>query len=103
MLETIRESWGWTGLRPVEILAQNSFGNVLVRDVDEKVWRICPEELSCEIVALNEAQYQELLVSDDFQRDWVMTRLVKQARSDRRREMLLLQVSNRIGRRVRGR
>lgn len=80
MLTTIRESWGWTGLKPADIAATNAFGNVIVRADDGTYWRICPEELKCQVVAQDEAAFNSLWTSDDFQVDWQMTRLVDLAR-----------------------
>ena len=79
MLEIIRDAWGWIGLEPAEVVTQNSFGNLIVRDADECYWRICPEELSCEIVARNEAEFAVLASGEEFQTDWEMSRLVEVA------------------------
>ncbi len=81
MLTTIRESWGWTGLDPAAVTATNAFGNVLVRAADGAYWRICPEELSCKVVAGNDAEFDALLGSEEFQIDWQMTRLVRIAQT----------------------
>lgn len=79
MLTTIRESWSWTGLKPADIQAANAFGNLIVRADDGAYWRICPEELKCEIVARDAAGFDALWASEDFQVDWQMTRLVELA------------------------
>ncbi len=75
-LQAIRDSWGWTGLDPAAVAATNAFGNVLVRAANGAYWRICPEELNCEVVAGNDAEFDALMASEDFQIDWQMTRLV---------------------------
>jgi hypothetical protein len=80
-LQAIRESWGWTGLDPAAVTATNAFGNVLVRATDGTHWRICPEELSCEVVAGSDTEFEALLASEDFQIDWQMTRLVEIAQA----------------------
>jgi hypothetical protein len=80
MLKTIRESWGWTGLKPADMIATNVFGNVIVRAEEGAYWRICPEELKCEVVARDEAAFNALWASEHFQVDWQMTRLVELAR-----------------------
>lgn len=77
VLNTIRESWRWTGLEPAAVVASNAFGNVIVRAEDGAYWRICPEELSCEVIARDDAEFQALWADDDFQLDWQMTRLVE--------------------------
>ena len=57
VLNAIRESWAWTGLDAAAIAVTNQFGNVIFRASDGAFWRICPEELSCEMLARNEAGY----------------------------------------------
>jgi hypothetical protein len=77
VLNTIRQSWGWTGLDPMAIVGVNEFGNIVVRAADNAFWRICPEELSCERIARTESEFDALWQSDEFQHDWQMTRLVE--------------------------
>jgi hypothetical protein len=81
VLTTIREAWGWTGLDPDGVTAINGFGNVIVRATDGGYWHICPEELSCAIVARDDAAFEALWGSEEFQMDWQMTRLVEFARA----------------------
>ncbi len=64
----------------VEVMGQNEFGNFLLRDQDNAYWRICPEELSCEIVANNLAEFSKLLEDEEFLLDWEMSALVELAR-----------------------
>lgn len=80
MIDAIQEGWGWTGIRSVETVETSAFGNVLVRDKDDRYWRICPEELSCEIVAKDKNEFQALLADAEFQRDWEMGELVAAAK-----------------------
>jgi hypothetical protein len=63
-------------LEPAEIVEQNAFGNLIVRAADGQVWRICPEELSCKVIASDIAEYQRLRESEEFKMDWEMRRLV---------------------------
>jgi hypothetical protein len=79
MIDTIRQTWGWTGLEPTEVLDINAFGNLLVRAVDGTFWRICPEELSCEKIARDTDGFAALSGQEDFQVDWQMTWLVELA------------------------
>lgn len=81
MLETIIESWGWTGLEPAAVMATNAFGNLLVHGKDGAYMRICPEQLSCEVVAHDDAEFEALWADEDFQLDWQMTRLVELAKA----------------------
>lgn len=82
IIDSVATSWGWTGLKPTQLIAANSFGNLLIEDEDGQYWRICPEELSYERVADTKAAFDALLVSDDFQLDWEMTRLVQIAHKE---------------------
>jgi hypothetical protein len=77
--DTIEQAWSWIGLAPDVVLQTNAFGNVVVRARDGKIWRICPEELSCKVIADSEAGFQELSQSSEFQEDWLMHRLVRLA------------------------
>ena len=81
MLDTIRKAWGWVGLNPIDVVATNAFGNVIVRATDGAYWRICPEEWSCEQVARNEEEYAALSRNDEFRTDWEMACLVELARA----------------------
>jgi hypothetical protein len=80
MLDTIRKTWGWIVLDPVEVVAMNPFGNVIVRAADGIYWRICPEELSCRQIAQSADELKALLGDEEFQTDWEMAHLVELAR-----------------------
>jgi hypothetical protein len=72
LVDIVSRSWGFTGLSPLRVLDVNAFGNLLVEGEDGRVWRICPEELSCEIVAASSRDLEHITSSED----WKMTRLV---------------------------
>lgn len=76
MLDTIRGSWGWSGIEPDNIVGENDFGNLLVRDDEGKYWWLCPEELSCEVVAESKTSLDALFEEASFQQDWAMTTIV---------------------------
>ncbi len=80
MLDVIRAAWGWTGLDPAEMVAENALGNVIVRSADGVHWRVCPEELTCAKVANDSAGFVALTSSDDFRTDWEMAWVVDLAR-----------------------
>jgi len=80
MLDIIRKAWGWIGLDPADVVAENAFGNLIVRAADGAFWRIRPEDLSCEKVAGDRDEFAVLSRREDFLLDWEMTRLVEQAR-----------------------
>ncbi len=79
-LKDINDAWSWTGLKAEEIVGSNEFGNLLLRDTEECFWRVCPEELTCEIVAQSLSSFSQLIDNDDFILDWEMVNLVKLAR-----------------------
>jgi hypothetical protein len=79
MLTIVEDAWNWTGLSPTEIVDQNAFGNLIVRAMDGQFWRICPEELSCEVIAKDVAEYERLRENEEFRRDWEMSVLVAKA------------------------
>src|SRR3989344_4422290 len=80
LVEELRESWGWVGLEPIEVLGENDFGNLIIKDKDSKYWRLCPEDLSCEVVAQNRKELDALSHDQQFLHDWYMKNLVTQAK-----------------------
>lgn len=80
LVEIIARSWGWTGIQPAAVVGENDFGNLMVRDVRGMYWRICPEELSCEVVAQDRAALDALSTDQGFLKDWAMRALVEEAR-----------------------
>ena len=81
-LKTIESSWSWIGLKPDAIIKTNAFGNLIVRAKDGAFWRICPEDLTCEMIACDHNQFQALWSSMEFQHDWQMQVLVQLAASE---------------------
>ena len=79
LTEHIRDAWGWSGIEPFEIVGENDFGNLMVRDEQGKYWRICPEDLYCKVVAQDRAQLDELSRDQEFLRDWYVGALVEEA------------------------
>ncbi len=82
VITNINNSWGWIGIRAVEVIKENDFGNLLIRDASDRFWRLCPEALSCEIVASNKEQFDELLSDQEFILDWHMSLLVDVAKKE---------------------
>jgi hypothetical protein len=80
LVEEIRESWGWAGLDPVEVVGENDFGNLMVKDSEGRYWRLCPEEGYCKIVASNRRELDALSTNREFLGDWYMSSLVSLAR-----------------------
>ena len=81
LIAIVREAWGWTGLDPDQIVGDNDFGNLMVKDQSGRYWRISPEGLSCKVVADNRSDLDALSVAQDFLRDWYMANLVDKARA----------------------
>lgn len=71
-MKIIKEYWGWTGIRPARIIDRNQFGNLLIEDSSARFWRLCPEELSCKIIAKGLKDLKPLLEDEEFKKDWEM-------------------------------
>ena len=80
IVEEIKESWGWAGIEPLEVVGENDFGNLMVKDVDGKYWRLCPEDLYCKVVAQNREELDALSTDQEFLADWHMEALVEAAK-----------------------
>lgn len=80
LISEIRGAWGWVGIDPQEIVGENEFGNLIIKDTDGKYWRMCPEDVYCKIVANNRDELDKLSQDQGFLADWYMTALVDQAK-----------------------
>ena len=80
LISEIREAWGWVGIDPIEVVGQNDFGNLIIRDEDDKYWRLCPEDVYCEIIAKNRQELDNLSKDQTFLVDWNMSALVEAAK-----------------------
>ena len=79
LVDEIRQFWGWIGLDPVEVVGENDFGNLIIKDVDGKYWRLCPEDCYCRVVASNRQELDALSTNQAFLHDWYMRALVQLA------------------------
>jgi len=79
LTECIQKSWGWTGIQPLAIAGENAFGNLIVQDETGQYWRLCPENLTCQVIARNRTELDRLARDQTFLHDWYMTPLVEQA------------------------
>lgn len=79
LLEQVRGAWGWVGIDPVELIDDNDFGNLILKDACGQYWRLCPEDLYCEVVAGGREELEGLAKNQDFLSDWYMRGLVDQA------------------------
>lgn len=71
-VDDINEAWGWVGLEAVEVLGENAFGSLIIRDADGTYWRLCPNELCCEPVAEDRAALAALSYNQEFLNAWYM-------------------------------
>ena len=72
LLDEVRSAWGWVGIEPVDVVDDNDFGNLILKDVRGQYWRLCPEDLYCE-------ELDRLAEDQEFLSDWYMRSLVDQA------------------------
>ena len=79
LLKEIKQAWGWTGIEPEELVTENNFGNLIIKDADDKFWRLCPEDVYCEVVAESITDYNQLIKNEEFLEDWNMTNMVMEA------------------------
>jgi len=79
IINEVKKSWSWVGINPTEIVAENDFGNLIIKDAENKFWRLCPEDVYCEVVAESIDDYNELINDDDFLNDWNMTVMINEA------------------------
>jgi hypothetical protein len=79
LLDEVRSAWGWVGIDPVDLIDDNEFGNLILEDANGQFWRLCPEDLYCEVVASSREELHRLAKDQDFLRDWYMRDLVDQA------------------------
>ena len=82
ILETVKKHWSWTGIDPIEVVTENDFGNLILRDSDGKFWRICPEDVYCEIIAETIEDYNLLITDSEFNVDWFMESMVSEAKNN---------------------
>ena len=80
IVDEIKESWGWVGIKPLEVVGENDFGNLMIKDIEGKYWRLCPEDLYCKVVAQNRAELDALSTDQEFLADWYMKSLVEVAK-----------------------
>ena len=78
VIEALNAEWGWILPHIDTVIAVNSMGNVMLRDVDHCHWRICPEELSAEIFARNLDELQAAYGDPERKAVWQMSSLVSE-------------------------
>jgi len=78
IIDEVKESWGWVGIEPTEVVAENEFGNLVLKDAENRFWRLCPEDVYCEVIANSIEEYNDLIKDDEFLADWFMTAMVEE-------------------------
>jgi hypothetical protein len=81
LVEEIRQSWDWVGIEPVDIIGENDFGNLIIKDKVGKYWRLCPEDCYCSVIAENRAELDAVSKDREFLEDWYMANLVSLAKA----------------------
>lgn len=79
LIREIEGSWGWIGIVPIEVVGENDFGNLLIKDANNMYWRLCPEDLYCKVIAHNREELDQISTEQEFLQDWYMQLLVEQA------------------------
>lgn len=79
ILELVEKHWGWTGIQPEKIIAENEFANLIIQDTEGRFWRLCPEDLYCDPIADDKEEYNELVKDEEFNLDWFMDVMVHKA------------------------
>jgi hypothetical protein len=79
VIEAVRAGWGWSGIDAVEVVDENDFGNLMVKDATGRYWRLCPEDLYCAIVAEDRQALDALSNDQTFLRDWSVSGWVDRA------------------------
>lgn len=76
LIEAVQTGWGRCGIDPVEVVGENDFGNLMVKDALGQYWRLCPEDLHCAVVARDREELDRLSKDQHFLHDWYMRALV---------------------------
>jgi hypothetical protein len=79
IIEEVQQAWGWIGIEAEEVVRENDFGHLIVKDKRGSYWRISPEELSCEVLARNRGEFDAFSLDQSFVADWSMRALLEQA------------------------
>lgn len=81
MVELINRFWGWTGARATDIISINVFGNIIFKADDGAFWQLCPEALSCAVIAGDRQALNDLMATEDFSEAWEMWEVTETART----------------------
>jgi hypothetical protein len=81
LLEAIARGWSWKIGKPVAVIMQNAFGNVIVQTEHDWFFRIIPEDPRCVLLGTSREEMEEEMNKKDFKLDWEMTILVEKAQT----------------------
>jgi len=81
LVATIKAAWGWVGIEPVQVVGDNPFGNLIVKDKLGYYWRLCPEDLYCKVIARDRSELDALSSEQQFLHDWYAVELVNSAKA----------------------
>jgi len=81
LVATIKAAWSWAGIEPVQVVGDNPFGNLIIKDSRGRYWRLCPEDLYCKVIAQDRTGLDALSSEQKFLHDWYAVELVNSARA----------------------
>ena len=81
-IQEIKNAWSWIGIEPISVVGENDFGNLMIEDSAGRYWRLCPEDVYCEVVATTREELDKLSSNQEFLNDWYMESLVDQAKEN---------------------
>lgn len=79
VLEAAARGWSWKIGRPVHLIAQNAFGNVIIENDCGLYWRIIPEDVKSVLLADSLEELEIERAKKEFKLDWNMEVLVEKA------------------------
>lgn len=75
-LVLIEKEWEYTGIKPLELMRINAFGNMIIRDSANVYWHMSPDRAYCKIVAKNKSELCTYYNSLEFQENWMQKDLI---------------------------
>ncbi len=74
--EAVIKGWSWAIHDDFEVILVNSMANVLLKTINGKYHRICPEELSCYIFAHCEEEAFKKFNDNGCKQDWQLLGMI---------------------------
>ncbi len=79
IVDIVNRDWAWAGIEAEELVVRNGFGNLILKDAENRFWRLCPEDVYCRVVANSIEAYNALIQDEEFLEDWHMIAMLSQA------------------------